>query len=765
MKKKTLLIALMLTLTCFASAFIVGCGSHEHDYSPNTVEATCKEQGYTEYTCACGDSYKSDYTEKKNHDIETFEAKPSTCSVKGYKAYEKCKNCDYTTFEELPLESHQTEVTEEVAGNCKTGEQGYKLEKCKNCDYSKKTMIEPKHNWEFRPAQSANCYQEGWNPHSVCTICGKTSNQVNIVPKKHGKLVDVPEKQSTCGEKGYYAHKKCEICGEEFGKVEMPLFDNHSLATAEAKEPTCYEPGNYSYEYCTVKGCTYSTKIEIPPLAHDCVSYPGKQATCTTSGYKAYEKSINPGCNYSSYEEIGPLGHDEVSVTGKEPTCYTSGYEDYVYCTRCVYTTYQEKPPLDHDLKIVEREEASCLHVGHESYYQCKREGCKYTEGYIEIPKLEHSFKTNSLGQLQCEKCETVERILDILVGGVPQYKLYYSSSISTEAGWLNSELKKYVGWEFSKQTIVYPTFDSSRKVICLGHNDYSRSAGVEYYNTRETAFNITTIGNTIFVAGPDSAMKAAVYELLNVLIGYEKYSIYANNLGEQVAFVKKSDISLGVSQIEREINPDVQYVIAANSGNTYDGSMGATVQGNASMGVYFGNVTSNGWGDNDDGITESKKYHVAAGHNTLGFYPLARFNDQTRNPSTYHPEWFAKDSTGKVFDNPKQVCFNALWNDPQALVEAMKVVKFNKSWKYITISNMDTTGDCECKECYNDWGYEYFKFLNALGERMANDPETSHMILKGWLYKINSTTPPIDSNGRPFRTGIPTTSTCSGFL
>ena len=37
---------------------------HQHDYSTTTVVApTCNDKGYTKHTCACGDSYKDNYTD------------------------------------------------------------------------------------------------------------------------------------------------------------------------------------------------------------------------------------------------------------------------------------------------------------------------------------------------------------------------------------------------------------------------------------------------------------------------------------------------------------------------------------------------------------------------------------------------------------------------------------------------------------------------------------------------------------------------------
>ena len=46
--------------------FLYSCG-HNHEYTSTVVESTCIEQGYTEHTCSCGDSYKDNYTNFKEH--------------------------------------------------------------------------------------------------------------------------------------------------------------------------------------------------------------------------------------------------------------------------------------------------------------------------------------------------------------------------------------------------------------------------------------------------------------------------------------------------------------------------------------------------------------------------------------------------------------------------------------------------------------------------------------------------------------------------
>ena len=119
-----------------------------HDYTETVVPSTCVVKGYTEHVCSkCGDSYKDNeqaladhtyvgvetkkpgcetkgemtytcsvegcgesYTEEideAGHDKVSHEAQDPTCTEDGWKAYETCNNCDYTTFESVSSLGHK----------------------------------------------------------------------------------------------------------------------------------------------------------------------------------------------------------------------------------------------------------------------------------------------------------------------------------------------------------------------------------------------------------------------------------------------------------------------------------------------------------------------------------------------------------------------------------------------------------------------------------------------------------------------------------
>lgn len=60
---------------------------------------TCTEQGYTTYTCSCGESYTKNYVSALGHKTELRNAVEPSCTEAGYTGDEVCTVCGETIKE------------------------------------------------------------------------------------------------------------------------------------------------------------------------------------------------------------------------------------------------------------------------------------------------------------------------------------------------------------------------------------------------------------------------------------------------------------------------------------------------------------------------------------------------------------------------------------------------------------------------------------------------------------------------------------------
>jgi hypothetical protein len=70
-----------------------GDTQHQHSYTFVITKPTCTAQGYTTYSCTCGDSYVSDYT-NPSHTYEITIVTAPGCQEQGFTTY-KC-NCGHS---------------------------------------------------------------------------------------------------------------------------------------------------------------------------------------------------------------------------------------------------------------------------------------------------------------------------------------------------------------------------------------------------------------------------------------------------------------------------------------------------------------------------------------------------------------------------------------------------------------------------------------------------------------------------------------------
>ena len=326
--------------------------SHSFEMHEQTA-ATCVSKAVYARVCSdCnyqGGNFIFGNINPDNHNLIPHAGKAATCTEKGWKAYNTCSRCDYSTYEELPALGHDPIPHTGKAATCtEPGWDAY--DTCSRCNYSTyvELPIDPdNHDLVHHEAQAPTCTEIGWDAYDTCSRCDySTYVELAIDPDNHD-LVHHEAKAPTCTEIGWEAYDTCKRCNySTYVKLAIDP-DNHDLVHHEAKAPTCTEIGWDAYDTC--KRCDYSTYVElaIDPDNHDLVHHEAKAPTCTEIGWDAYDTCSR--CDYTTKVELPALKHNLVHHDAKTPTCTEIGWEEYDTCSRCDYTTKVEIPAPGHD--------------------------------------------------------------------------------------------------------------------------------------------------------------------------------------------------------------------------------------------------------------------------------------------------------------------------------------------------------------------------------------------------------------------------------
>lgn len=96
----------------------------DHSYTSVVTEPTCEDQGYTTYTCNCGDSYVDTYVDPKNHD---WQVKDYTVTADTHIANYVCANdATHTKSDEAVAHTYDQEGDKCVCGAEKPAATGLK---------------------------------------------------------------------------------------------------------------------------------------------------------------------------------------------------------------------------------------------------------------------------------------------------------------------------------------------------------------------------------------------------------------------------------------------------------------------------------------------------------------------------------------------------------------------------------------------------------------------------------------------------------------
>ena len=108
--------------------------THTHNYVCTTIAPSCTKQGYSVYTCSCGDSFKADYTDATGHTEVVDNAVAASCEKSGLSKGSHCSTCGEILKKQTTVAAtgHRW-LAWKVTAEAQIGIPGKEERKCSSC--------------------------------------------------------------------------------------------------------------------------------------------------------------------------------------------------------------------------------------------------------------------------------------------------------------------------------------------------------------------------------------------------------------------------------------------------------------------------------------------------------------------------------------------------------------------------------------------------------------------------------------------------------
>ncbi len=275
-----------------------GAEEHEHTYvKVNEVSPTCVSDGYAEYECSCGDTYRETLPALGHSFVNYISNNDATCTEDGTKT----AVCEHPGCKE-------TSTVADVGS-------------AKGHRYSKEVTVQP------------TCSEKGAARYT-CTSCGHSYTET-LQALGHDFTHYVSNGDATCTEDGTKTavcnHKGCH---ETHTVADVGSAKGHRYSKEVTKQPTCTEKGVAKYT-CTSCGHSYTETLQA--LGHDFTHYvSNNDATCTEDGTKTAVCN-HKGCRETStITDVGSAKGHSFKVEIVPPCGDREGYS--IYTCACGYS-------------------------------------------------------------------------------------------------------------------------------------------------------------------------------------------------------------------------------------------------------------------------------------------------------------------------------------------------------------------------------------------------------------------------------------------
>lgn len=358
---------------------------HTHEFKAGeVVTPTCEAEGYTIYTCSCGESQNRDSIPATGHAWSRWlVTKEPTWEDAGEKtrACALCGKSETAAVAKLSdAHAHTYEYWEFVDPTCIS--EGYEYRTCIKCGHTEygATFKPIDHSWgEWVTTKEPTTTEEG-SANRVCSVCSAADTKT--LPKHVHSYGDWIKVDSTCTEDGYY-YQECE-CGYS-ETVETIAKKDHAYKMVASVDATCVAMGSETYE-CAACGDTYTKDLDM--IEHswihehtDEVGHWGDQILVCTCGWSCSENValsagfVTVGKYWSVhhkeyYSEIGATNdHSYTFVTLPEDWVIDTPAADIWTCSGCGASTTNHDEVTGHQMELTrDAFGSSCLRNNYDTY-------------------------------------------------------------------------------------------------------------------------------------------------------------------------------------------------------------------------------------------------------------------------------------------------------------------------------------------------------------------------------------------------------------
>jgi hypothetical protein len=282
--------------------------THAHSCTKNIVAPTCTEEGYTEYTCSCGYSYKTDLVSATGHKYSSPKfvwADDNTATV----TFTCEKDSTHTLAKDCT-------VTKEVLTPATCTEKGemvytakYTFDGIEYSDKKKEPIDVIPHTVGI-----ATCTEP-----AICKVCGAVCGDVDLTNHTGGTELR-NAKDATCTEEGYTGDTYCLDCKNQISSGSVTAALNHNYVNyTYNNDATTSKDGTETgiCSRCSAKDTRTKAGTMIKPVIN---------VASTTVDYrsKVTIKAKASGID-SSYKLAIYVGNNRVAIGSNTEVTYNAG--------------------------------------------------------------------------------------------------------------------------------------------------------------------------------------------------------------------------------------------------------------------------------------------------------------------------------------------------------------------------------------------------------------------------------------------------------